>query len=34
VVQGVAFAGFTMISRFDRDNEVDPTVERPFIRIL
>ncbi len=42
--QGAAFAGFTMISGFDRDItqaiangamvEVDPTGERPFIRVI
>jgi predicted aconitase with swiveling domain len=44
MVQGAALAGFTMISGFDLDItqtiptgamvEVDPTGERPFIRIL
>jgi hypothetical protein len=44
MVQGVALADFTMISGFDRDItqaipngamvEVDPTGERPFIRLL
>ena len=44
MVQGVAFADFTMISGFDLDItqaipngamvEVDPTAERPFIRVL
>jgi predicted aconitase with swiveling domain len=44
MVQGAAFAGFTMISGFDRDItqaiangamvEVDPTAQRPFIRVL
>jgi predicted aconitase with swiveling domain len=44
MVQGAAFAGFTMISGFDRDItqaiangamvEVDPTGERPFIRVI
>jgi predicted aconitase with swiveling domain len=44
MVQGVAFAEFTMISGFDRDItqaipngvmvEVDPNAERPFIRVL
>ena len=44
MVQGAALAGFTMISGFDRDItqaipngalvEVDPTAERPFIRIV
>jgi predicted aconitase with swiveling domain len=44
MVQGAAFAGFTMISGFDRDItqaiangamvEVDPTGARPFIRVL
>jgi len=44
MVQGAALAGFTMISGFDRDitqlipngawAEVDPTGERPFIRIV
>src|SRR5260370_41736655 len=44
MVQGAALAGFTMISGFDLDItqaipngaavEVDPTAERPFIRIL
>jgi predicted aconitase with swiveling domain len=44
MVQGAALAGFTMISGFDTDItqaipngatvEVDPTGERPFIRIL
>jgi predicted aconitase with swiveling domain len=44
MVQGAAFAGFTMISEFDVDItkaifnganvEVDPTAERPFIRML
>src|SRR5215468_11751091 len=43
MVQGAAFADFTMISGFDRDItqaipngalvEVDPTGERPFIRV-
>jgi hypothetical protein len=42
--QGAAFAGFTMICGFDRDItqaiangamvEVDPTGERPFIRVI
>ena len=44
MVQGVALADFTMISGFDLDItqaipngamvEVDPTAERPFIRVL
>jgi predicted aconitase with swiveling domain len=44
MVQGVMFADFTMISGFDLDItqaipngamvEVDPTAERPFIRVL
>jgi hypothetical protein len=44
MVQGAALAGFTMISGFDQDItqaipngalvEVDPTAERPFIRIV
>jgi predicted aconitase with swiveling domain len=44
MVQGAAFADFTMISGFDRDItqaiangamvEVDPTGERPFIRVI
>jgi len=44
MVQGVAFADFTMISGFDLDItqaipngamvEVDPNAERPFIRVL
>ena len=44
MVQGVAFADFTMISGFDLDItqaipngamvEVDPTAERPFIRVI
>jgi predicted aconitase with swiveling domain len=44
MVQGAALADFTMISGFDQDItqvipdgaqvEVDPTAERPFIRIL
>jgi predicted aconitase with swiveling domain len=44
MVQGVAFADFTMISGFDLDItqaipngamvEVDPSAERPFIRVL
>jgi uncharacterized protein len=44
MVQGAAFADFTMISGFDRDItqaiangavvEVDPTGERPFIQVL
>lgn len=44
MVQGVAFADFTMISGFDLDItqaipngamvEVDPTAERPFIHVL
>ena len=44
MVQGAALAGFTMISGFDLDItqaipngamvEVDPTGQRPFIRIL
>jgi predicted aconitase with swiveling domain len=44
MVQGAAFADFTMISGFDRDItkaiatgamvEVDPTAERPSIRVL
>jgi predicted aconitase with swiveling domain len=44
MVQGAALADFTMISGFDRDLtqiipngamvEVDPTAERPFIRVL
>ena len=44
MVQGAALADFTMISGFDRDItkaiatgamvEVDPTAERPFIRLL
>jgi hypothetical protein len=44
MVQGAAFAGFTMISSFDLDVtqaipngatvEVDPTPPRPFIRVL
>jgi predicted aconitase with swiveling domain len=44
MVQGAAFAGFTMISGFDLDItqaipngatvEVDPTTPRPFIRVL
>jgi predicted aconitase with swiveling domain len=44
MVQGAAFADFTMISGFDLDItqaipngatvEVDPTAERPFIRLL
>ena len=44
MVQGVAFAEFTMISGFDMDItqaipngamvEVDPSAERPFIRVL
>jgi predicted aconitase with swiveling domain len=44
MVQGAALAGFTMISGFDVDItqaitdgamvEVDPTAERPFIRVL
>jgi predicted aconitase with swiveling domain len=44
MVQGAAFADFTMISGFDLDItqaipnggmvEVDPTAERPFIRVL
>jgi predicted aconitase with swiveling domain len=44
MVQGAAFADFTMISGFDIDItqaipngamvEVDPTAERPFIRLL
>jgi predicted aconitase with swiveling domain len=44
MVQGVAFADFTMISGFDLDItqaipngamvEVEPTAERPFIRVL
>src|ERR1700724_2376207 len=44
MVQGVAFADFTMISDFDLDIpqaipngamvEADPTAERPFIRVL
>jgi predicted aconitase with swiveling domain len=44
MVQGAALADFTMISTFDRDItqvipngvpvEVDPTGERPFIRII
>jgi uncharacterized protein len=44
MVQGAALAGFTMISGFDLDItraipngakvEVDPTGERPFIRVL
>jgi len=44
MVQGAALAGFTMISGFDRDItqaiangaqvEVDPTSQRPFIRLL
>jgi uncharacterized protein len=44
MVQGAALAGFTMISGFDLDItaaipngamvEVDPTAERPFIRVV
>jgi uncharacterized protein len=44
MVQGVAFADFTMISGFDLDItkaipngaevEIDPAAERPFIRVL
>jgi hypothetical protein len=44
MVQGAALAGFTMISGFDQDItqaipngalvEVDPSAERPFIRIV
>jgi predicted aconitase with swiveling domain len=44
MVQGAAFADFTMLSGFDEDItlaipngtmvEVDPTAERPFIRII
>jgi len=44
MVQGAAFAEFTMISGFDRDItqaiangamvEVNPTGERPFIRVI
>ena len=44
MVQGAALAGFTMISGFDLDItqeipsgawvEVDPTAERPFVRVL
>ena len=44
MVQGAALAGFTMISGFERDItqaissgalvEVDPTPERPFIRLI
>ena len=44
MVQGAALADFTMISGFDRDItqaiangamvEVDPTGERPFIRVI
>jgi predicted aconitase with swiveling domain len=44
MVQGAAFVDFTMISGFDRDItqtiangamvEVDPTGERPFIRVI
>ena len=44
MVQGAALAGFTMISGFDTDItraitngaevEIDPTAERPFIRLL
>jgi len=44
MVQGAAFADFTMIFGFDRDItqaiangaivEVDPTGERPFIRVI